>query len=58
MIYDDGAEWEAAEDQSAKDDVSIAQLMTILDEKYEILRDKLMWEMVRSKLSKISVQNI
>lgn len=58
MIYDDGAEWEAVEDQSAKDDVSIAQLMTILDEKYEILRDKLMWEMVRSKLSKISVQNI
>ena len=50
VIHDDGMAWETVDDEVPKDDVTLTEVMSAVDEKYEMLRDKLMWDMVRNKL--------
>ncbi|XP_076812765.1 uncharacterized protein LOC143459471 isoform X1 [Clavelina lepadiformis] len=48
VVHDDGAEWDVANNQPQKNDVTITDLLTALDEKYDLLRDKIMWEMIQA----------
>ena len=52
VIHDDGMEWDAAEDQISKDDVTLGEILSAMDEKYDVLRNKLIWEMVRQQIGK------
>ena len=49
VIHDDGLE-ATEKKQDPKHHVTVAEVLSAMDEKYEILRRKLLWEMIRAKL--------